>query len=124
MRDLTPEELKLTPEWAESYAVDNHNDALFFSKDKDRFQLADGTSSLSVGDYRYVKRLASKSREIEKPFDITKYEFSDADIKDAKITVESNYLHFKIRPTNLSELIINKQDAIAIAKALGVTGGI
>ena len=118
MRELTEEELKLAPEWATSYAVDEDDDVLFFNKGKDKIQSIDGANSFSIGDYRYLMRLAFKSRKIKKPFDITVYEFSDLEVGLADFNGDGIQINMVdgSRPP-----ILNKRDAIAIAKALGVT---
>ncbi len=63
--------------------------------------------------------------EVKKPFDITEHEFSDSDLSVVKsdggtmwVDIENGSLDERC---NASAMII-KQDAIAIAKALGVTG--
>ena len=60
----------------------------------------------------------SEDVEVKKPFDITKHDFSDWEISSA----DFEYGEFTLRFFEVNAIHLNKQDAIAIAKALGVTG--
>ena len=67
----------------------------------------------------------SEDVEVKKPFDITKHEFSDDDLSVTKsdggtMWIDIEYGNLGNR-CSASALVI-KQDAIAIARALGVTG--
>ena len=58
----------------------------------------------------------------KKPFDISEHEFIDKWVRCAKLVDDGDYLRINIRNESFNTVIHNKQDAIAIAKALGVTG--
>ena len=62
----------------------------------------------------------------ERPFDISEHEFSDKDlianINGETIELEVTYYDSHHHQDDTCTAQINKQDAIAIAKALGVTG--
>lgn len=110
MRDLTEEELKLAPEWATHYHV-NHNESILFESDE-KYCLYEKSTGLTstVGCVGVCK----ESKPIlRKTFDITKHEFSDK-LAEYLFLPGLNRLCFKGD--------IRKQDAIAIAKVLGVTG--
>ena len=119
MRDLTEEELKLAPDWATHYDTDfmvaYPVKVTFIDEDRavDLFQ------NDNLGDiYDNNLGIRKEDRLIVKPFDITKYEFGD--------TIQ----HFESYGSELSLYCVDgfrhvelyKDDAIAIAKALGVTG--
>ncbi|WP_276755639.1 hypothetical protein [Pseudoalteromonas marina] len=58
-----------------------------------------------------------------KPFDISEHEFSDNDISLLKLKKRELYLSIKFGSERDNTIaVIDKKDAIAIAKALGVTG--
>ncbi len=107
MRDLTEEELKLVPEWASDYSIDIDDTVVYCSKEVCWW---DG---LSEPMQNYVFK-GDELRHI-KPFDITKYGFSDSGVECCEIGVGILTLYNPELTTN-----INKDDAIAIAKALGV----
>lgn len=116
MRDLTEEELKLAPSWATHYWI--HDNKIMFESEA-YFQLL-GDGVLGCRYSNAAGYVSSHAQEFsKKPFDITKHEFSDSRITldcvdgegDINIYYQENY-----------DFYINKQDAIAIAKAHGVTG--
>ncbi len=113
MRDLTKEELKLAPDWATHYYAYADGDILFECDSK--FALYDkgrGLMSPSEGCRGVCSESALLNR---KPFDITEHELFTSGIlmkhKNGK-DLYVNYLMWKL----------DKDRAIAIAKALGVTG--
>lgn len=61
----------------------------------------------------------SRINKTSKPFDITKHDFSDWEISSA----DFEYGEFTLRFFEVNAIHLNKSDAIAIAMALGVTGG-
>lgn len=111
MRDLTEEELKLAPSWATHYQVTKSGNVIWESKDK--------YQTVIMSKPRKQNSKLSLCRPINKPFDITKHEFSDA---VGFVECDGSELTLSCTGSNYVELY--KDDAIAIAKALGVTGGI
>lgn len=104
MRDLTEEEFELAPEWATHYQVTESGNVIWESKDK--------YQTVIMSKPRKQNSKLSLCRPIHKPFDITKHEVS------SHITVlEGGYIGVFD-----SGWIIDKDRAIAIAKALGATG--
>lgn len=57
----------------------------------------------------------------EKPFDIGEHEFSDSTVNNAYVDAEDLVIPVSVF-SGQSKIWISKTDAIAIAKALGVTG--
>ena len=112
MRDLTEEELKLAPDWATHYFKDDHGDILFESTSG--YQWASG---LKLKDRIIVRGYSVKLSKPIKPFDITKHEFSDT-----VGFVECDGSELTLNCTGCNYVELYKDDAIAIAKALGVTG--
>lgn len=107
MRDLTAEELALAPEWATHYIVDVDDDVLFESETYFLW-LVNGVLKVK-GDN---DELSIDAVEIKrKPFDITQHE-----LNDHLTELESGNLG-----VNDCGWIIDKERAITIAKALGVT---
>ena len=69
----------------------------------------------------------SRINKTSKPFDITKHEFSDPAWSINEIDVGQGYIDFYNHETctddgDADTHVLDKDDAIAIAKALGVTG--
>ena len=113
MRDLTKEELKLSPDWATHYFIDVDDDVIYESVSLCWWKSLDNP----MKNYTFNMR---KNKAINwKPFDISEYEFSDYDIYSA--TLFDDELFICDRDYEISSVSIKKQDAIAIAKALGVT---
>ena len=56
----------------------------------------------------------------KKPFDISEHEFSSGDFVD--VFTQGKHLHVYIAPYCHGRTWLDKDDAIVIAKALGVTG--
>ena len=124
MRDLTEKELKLTPDWAVKF--DFFNGELIYMSDvvgnyegKPLYRFLDAKHNIEEvgvdGDYDLCTRLIPS-----KPFDITKHEFSEGlSISNmCKLSVE-----VKFNNNDDSNYVpLHKDDVIAIAKALGVTG--
>lgn len=118
MRDLTAEELALAPEWAYYY---DFFDGMFvyMAKGKDScgnykfFSEGSGVYFGHEGELNLCTRLVPRKN---KPFDITKHEWSDV---IAEIEAESgNTLVLKFQGSWIS---LDKDDAIAIAKDRGLT---
>ena len=113
MRDLTEEELKLAPDWATHYIVDRFNDAVYQSEN-----LCWWLGLRSPLNHSNMDEGVTEI--IRKPFDITKHEFSEGlSISNmCKLSVE-----VKFNNNDDSNYVpLHKDDVIAIAKALGVTG--
>lgn len=110
MRDLTEEELGLAPDWATHY-WESGGKIMFESPSY--FQLLrDGRFTADRCD-NAVGRVSCQAVEIKrKPFDISKHELND----------HLTELENGVLGVNDSGWIIDKKRAIAIAKALGVTG--
>ncbi len=109
MRDLTEEELKLAPEGATHYYAFDNGDILFECSEKCcMYKINYGlTGSLDCNG------VCKESKPItRKPFDITEHEVSN----HVTVLESGDIVVFG------SGWIINKDRAIAIAKALGVTG--
>ncbi|ANY29626.1 hypothetical protein BOX08_gp61 [Pseudoalteromonas phage BS5] len=64
----------------------------------------------------------TKNKIINEAFDISEHEFVDKWVRYAKLFDDGDYLRINISNESFNTVIHNKQDAIAIAKALGVTG--
>lgn len=109
MRDLTKEELKLSPDWATHYFIDVDDDVIYESVSLCWWKSLDNP----MKNYTFNMR---KNKAINwKPFDISEYQSpSMREIDQPYIDcVDSELL-----------IVIGKVDkgwAIAIAKALGVT---
>lgn len=108
MRDLTPEELKLAPDWATMYSITSNDNVRFH--DEDMFCLCNGhvvSDVVSASPENFNTRLI-----LNKPFDITKHEVANhvTVLENGELVAEG------------SGWIIDKDRAIAIAKALDVTG--
>jgi hypothetical protein len=119
MRDLTEEELKLAPDWATHYQFGVIGNLIFISLRKMLAWNVNTPLSMAV-DLEYCSHLVDKHKPIErKPFDITKYEFSEGlSISNmCKLSVE---IEFKDND-DCNYVPLHKDDVIAIAKALGVT---
>lgn len=123
MRDLTKEELKLAPEWVTEYLIGSSTDVAYF------ISPASNKMMLNIGK-REVMDFDSLYREDElRPihrnhFDITEHEFSCENFKACKPSWIGDDLQVEIIDSDFThhEALLNKTDAIAIAKALGVTG--
>lgn len=109
MRDLTPEELKLAPEWATHYIADSDDSIIYESE----------TLCWWAGLREPLNNKGSfgglPNRSI-KPFDITKHEL----FKSGILIKHKNGKDLYVRHLMWH---LDKDRAIAIAKALGVTGG-
>lgn len=93
---------------------------------KDAWWVVDGDNYIGpFNKWCDAKRLAAD--DVQKPFDITKHEFSDLDLSMRIDDVDRGVLTIKYFDNyhdldDSADSTINKDDAIAIAKALGVTG--
>ncbi len=119
MRELTEEELKLAPDWATHYRC-NSSEIIFESKNQ---WMAIGFSFpfIKRGPFKHQSKL-TKCKSIPefkaKSFDITKHEFSDT-----VQHVESDGCELSLYCVDgFRHVELYKDDAIAIAKALGVAG--
>ncbi len=110
MRDLTEEELKLAPDWATHYyAFDNG--AIQFESEYLYARVSAATGILGCEQCNKDYGISG----VPIPFDITKHEFSD----------DFTYFDFESRIVEGVVIVdggINKDDVVAIARALGVTG--
>ena len=126
MRDLTEEELKLAPEWATHYDSDYikaHPVKLCFFND---LQAVNVFKNGVVGEpYFNEVGISDSDRElpIRKTFDISEHEFSCESVKACKPSWVGDDLQISILDGDFThhDAVINKQDVIAMAKALGVT---
>ena len=98
MRDLTEKEINLAPDWATHYQLDDDDNVIY--KDS-RFGSHEGSKGV---------------KWVVKASDITGYEFSDSGIEGCEIGGGVLTIYNPELTTNL-----DKDDVIAIAKALGVT---
>ena len=115
MRDLTKEELKLSPDWATHYFIDVDDDVIYESVSLCWWKSLDNP----MKNYTFNMR---KNKAINwKPFNISEHEFIDKWVRCAKLADDGDYLRIDISNESFNTVIHNKQDAIAIAKALGVT---
>lgn len=126
MRDLTEEELKLAPAGCDHY---NIIDGEVYFTDVLGIDVFD-IDGYEINNCIMDNKVFVKSRPLpKKPFDISEHEFSDKDlvasIDGETIELEVTYQQWGGHINGYSEeektVNINKQDAIAIAKALGVT---
>lgn len=124
MRELTEEELKLAPSWTTHYIVDSHDDVIYESTDLCWWE---GLET-PIDNYTFDEmRNAPITR---KPFDISEHEFGDDiefdELLDEEITLAVSYEqwggHINGYSTEYKLISISKEDTIAIAKVLGVTG--
>ena len=122
MRELTEQELKLAPGWAYMYSITSNNNVRFH--DDFMFCLCNGhvvSDVVSAEPKNFSARLINK-----KPFDITKHKFGDTAWSINEVNAEQGYIDFYNDETctddgNHESHLINEDDAIAIAKALGAT---
>ncbi|QDP48207.1 MAG: hypothetical protein Unbinned6437contig1000_61 [Prokaryotic dsDNA virus sp.] len=125
MRDLTEEELKLAPDWVVKF--DFFNGELIYMSDvvgnyegKPLYRFLDVKHNIEEfgveGDYDLCTRLMPS-----KPFEIAKHEFSDKDIRLSNLC--ESKIELAVDDCGIEHYFtLHKSDAIAIAKALGVTG--
>lgn len=115
MRDLTAEELALVPEWATHYWI---VDEKIMFESLSYFQLlADGVfTDRCHNDAGYITSDAVEVKR--KTFDITKHEWSDRMANLAAIMSERGDVVIRV---GCSWIFLDRQDGIAIAKALGLT---
>ncbi len=114
MRDLTEEELKLAPEWATDYSIDTDGSIVYVSQELCWWE------GLSVPQVNHIFNGDEIRKINEKPFNITKYEFSEGlSISNmCKLSIE-----VEVKDNDDCNYVpLHKNDVIAIAKALGVTG--
>lgn len=114
MRELTKEELELAPSWATHYSFGNNNSLWFEGKNRCATVENNKLNVVIVG-----MGINENSKPIpRKPFNIKKHVFSDHIVSGCHL---SNDLCVVFNACSHG-LNLTKQDAIAIAKALGVTG--
>ena len=123
MKELTEEELnKLKPTWATHYRY-NSSEVLFESKNQ---WCAFGLNFpfIKRGPFKRKSKL-TRCKPIpaieKKPFDITKHLWSDSDVGKAESSGDD--LIIEDSDYDISSILINKCDAIAIAKHFGLTAG-
>ena len=113
MRDLTEEELKLAPEWATHYLIDDvYGFVIYESEDLCWWLDLDNP----IDNYTFD---ANESKPINRrSFDISEHEFGDTvglvELDGGELTLNCG--------TGNNYVDLRKDDAIAIAKALGVIG--
>lgn len=124
MRELTEEELKLAPAWETHYYAFDNGTIQYESADLYvRFFKTTGRFGVEQCNKEYGIAGVAIPR---KPFDITKHEFGDTAWPVNEINPEQGYVEFFNQDTVTSDgdydgHTIYKDDAIAVAKALGVT---
>lgn len=121
MRNLTEEELKLAPDWATHYVVDS-DESIIYESEKLCWWVGRREPLNNEGSF------GNLSNRTIKTFDITKHEFSDKALESCEYEEDGGQeklLCFAVDEFNDCGAFfkLNKGDAIAIAKALGVTGG-
>jgi len=115
MRDLTEEELKLAPDWATHYFKDDDGDILFESTNG--YQWAVG---LKLKKRVVVRGYSVKLSKPIKPFEISRYQFSDKDIRFSNLC--NSKMELALDDCGIEHYFtLHKNDAIAIAKTLGIT---
>lgn len=132
MRDLTQEEIDLAPDWSTHYSVFDDGDIMFESDEFYMWLFVSGDMSIK----EHCNEMEPESRPIpRKPFDISEHEFSDGGIaintvnhvKGQPLSIYMPDEYYSVESGRCGrfevEFTLNKADAIAIAKALGVTGG-
>lgn len=118
MRALTEEELALAPEWATHYIVNIHGDVIYQNDDSWWW------SGMSTPLQNHAKAEFGAKPIPRRPFDITKYEFSDGDLSALKAEGGIMWIDIEYGGSgnrDVASAVINNLDAIAIARALGVT---
>jgi hypothetical protein len=127
MRDLTEEELN---ELVSDKVADYENEISLFvplTSDQPVIMYTSKLNSMPSKHYlsSNIKRKYTSGLYVyspKKPFDISEHEFIDKWVRCAKLVDDGDYLRINISNESFNTVIHNKQDAIAIAKALGVTG--
>lgn len=114
MRKLTEEELKLAPEWATHYTVDCCNDVIYQNGNLCWWS----GLSLPLG-HNKINPTAKPINKPKKQFDITKYDFSDCYVLKAELEGGCS-LSFELQSHELGFVSFNKNDVIAMARALSV----
>lgn len=115
MRDLTPEELAFAPEWATHYIINSEDDNVIYESSK--YCWWKGMPFRMV-NYTFSK---SKSRLIDrKPFNITQHEWSDITMQGYEVAKCAN--SSIILNGSSKSKVLNKADAIAIARHFKLTG--
>lgn len=128
MRDLTPEELKLAPDWATHYIIHEFgmpNHCVVFCSHNWR-------QWVSVESRAWSPKMKSQKVPLSaipiptKHFDITKHEFSDFSWSINEINYVEGYIDFYNHEActddgDYESHSVTKDDIIAIAKALCVT---
>ena len=122
MRDLTEEELKLAPDGFLEYGFNRSGAVFFFNRDKGVAVIDGVDTELKLSRWHYAYSECKPVPIIKKPFDITKHDFSDFRIVDAETSVNKRKLRLNFDNLDFHYADLSKDDAIAIAKALGVTG--
>ncbi len=117
MRDLTEEELKLAPEWATHYSV-IHGCKILFESDL-KCCLYENKTGLTHSIE--CNGVSPSSRPII-GFCFVKHSFSDDEVRFAKVSRNKSHVTITLSESAFGTVRYNKSDAIAIAKALGVTG--
>ncbi len=117
MRKLTKQELELAPDWATHYWI--HDNKVMFESQTYFQLLSDGVLGCRYNNAAgYVSSHAAELSK--KPFDITKHDFSDDYVLRAELE-DGCSLSVELQSHELGFISFNKNDAIAISKALGVT---
>lgn len=124
MRDLTAEELALAPEWATHYQFGVLGNLIFLSLRKMLAWNVNLPMSLTV-DLDDCSHLICNPKPIQaKKFDITQHEWSDCrNLQFAGRDEGLDTLCFKVDVGDgvVAFFDLDKDDSIAIARALGVT---
>jgi hypothetical protein len=117
MRDLTEEELKLAPDWATHYSIDSGDDDVVYESEGLCWWSSLGRP---VGNFNFN---TENNREIDRGFvDMKHHQFSDSEVESVKVFLGEGYATTVLSNTAYNTVRQSKEDIIAIAKALGVTG--
>lgn len=120
MRGLTEAELNLAPDWATHYYFYNSDALSIVFENEVRFQ----SYCVKTGVFSCIgvrqSRTSKRAKQVpKKHFDIAEHEFLESDIQLAEIVGGKLRLH--LMSGDLPYVDQSKKDAIAIAKAMGVT---
>jgi len=112
VRDLTPEELKLAPDWATHYFIDTSDNTPIYESENLCWWVG-------LGEPLHCRMMDEGAIAINrKTFDITQHEWSDKMANLAAIMSDRGDVVIRV---GSSWIFLDKQDGIAIAKALGLT---
>ncbi len=126
-RQLTQGEIDLAPDGFKHYTFMANGSLTYLDRDNSKMMtigmVERGENSISAGSYFSESEIQPIPR---KAFDVTRYEFGDSDWSINEIDINDGFIDFYNHETctddgDSESHVITKDDAIAIAKALGVT---